>query len=48
MGSGGLERGTGGQGWGWRLTGRGLVGREEGEWRENGGRGSLIFLKFIS
>ena len=26
-----LERGTGGQGWGWRLTDRGL-GREEGEW----------------
>ena len=29
-----LERGTGGQGWFWRLTERGLVGREEGEWRE--------------
>ena len=28
-----LERGTGGQGWFWRLTERGLVGREEGEWR---------------
>jgi len=33
-----LERGTGGQDWGWRLTDRGLVGREEGEKR---GRGLL-------
>ena len=31
-GSDELERGTGGQGWFWRLTGRDLVGREEGEW----------------
>jgi len=30
-----LERGTGGQGWVWRLTDRGL-GREEGEKRGKG------------
>ena len=36
MGSDELERGTGGQGWVWRLTDRDLVGREEREKR--GGR----------
>ena len=39
MGSGGLERGTGGQGWVWRLTDRGLR-REEGEFH---GQGTLTF-----
>jgi hypothetical protein len=40
MGSDELERETGGQGWVWRLTGRGL-GREEREKR--GGGISLLF-----
>ena len=43
MDSDGLERGTGGQGWFWRLTDRDLVGREEGEWGVWGGGISLLF-----
>ena len=42
MGSDELERGTGGQGWFWRLTERGL-GRGEGEWGVWGGGISLLF-----
>ena len=41
MGSDELERGTGGQGWVWRLTGRGLVGGER-EWGV--GRGFSNFI----
>ena len=37
-----LEKGTGGQGWFWRLTNRGL-GREERKWGVWGGGISLLF-----